>query len=87
MDATQKYSSDLPAVSWQVIEKIIQVRRRSKWELREIVNAVLYVTKNGCVWRDLPGDFPVWQTVYYYYASWSAVARPRTCKRGGPLDL
>ena len=66
----KKYSSDLPAVSWQVIKKIIQVRRRSKWELREIVNAVLYVTKNGCVWRDLPGDFPVWQTVYYYYAKW-----------------
>ena len=67
----KKYSSDLPAASWQVIEKIIQVRRRSKWDLEEMVNAVLYVTKNGCVWRDVPGEFPPWQTVfYYYYAKW-----------------
>ena len=66
----KKYSSDLPAASWQVIEKIIQVRRSSKWDLKEIVNAVLYVTKNGCVWRDVPGEFPPWQTVYYYYSKW-----------------
>jgi transposase len=36
-----------------------------KWELKEIVNAVLYVTKNGCIWRDVPGEFPPWQTVYW----------------------
>lgn len=40
------------------------------WDLKEIVNAVLYVTKNGCVWHDVPGEFPPWQTVYYYYAKW-----------------
>ncbi|WP_373514911.1 transposase, partial [Persicitalea sp.] len=57
--------SDLPAASWQVIEKIIRVRRLSKWDLKQIVNAVLYVTKNGCVWRDVPGEFPPWQTVYW----------------------
>jgi transposase len=30
----------------------------------EIINAILYVLRNGCVWRDLPHDFPKWQTVY-----------------------
>lgn len=35
-----------------------------------IVNAVLYVLKNGCLWRDLPGDFPPWGTVYWYFANW-----------------
>ena len=29
-----------------------------------IVNAILYQPKNGCQWRDLPADFPNWQTVY-----------------------
>ena len=43
---------------------------RRKWDLKEVVNAVLYVTKNGCVWREVPGEFPPWQTVYYYYAKW-----------------
>jgi len=26
--------------------------------------------KNGCMWRDLPGEFPLWQTVYWYYHKW-----------------
>ena len=70
----KKYSSDLSPKSWQVIEKIIQVRRKSKWDLEEIVNAILYLTKNGCVWRDIPGEFPPWITVYWlslrYYCKW-----------------
>jgi putative transposase len=33
----------------------------------EIINAILYVLRNGCVWRDLPHDFPKWQTVYSYF--------------------
>lgn len=67
----KKYSTDLSTASWQVIEKIIQVRRKSKWDLQEIVNAVMYLTKNGCVWRDLPGEFPPWQTVYWYFEKWT----------------
>lgn len=48
----------------------MRVRRRSKWPLLEVVNAVLYVLKNGCVWRDLPGDFPPWSTAYWYFGKW-----------------
>ena len=71
----KKYSSDLSPKSWQVIEKIIQVRRKSKWDLEQIVNAILYLTKNGCVWRDIPGEFPPWITIYWrpslrYYCKW-----------------
>ena len=54
----------------RTVKKIIQVRRRHKWDLKQIVNAVLCVTENGCVWRDVPGEFPPWQTVYYDYAKW-----------------
>ena len=57
----KKYSSDIPARGWQAIEKILLVQRKSKWELKEIINAIFYITKNGCVWRDLPGEFPPWQ--------------------------
>ncbi len=66
----KKYSSDLSEKSWQVIEKIIKVERKSKWDLQEIVNAIFYLTKNGCVWRDIPGEFPCWITVYWYYRKW-----------------
>ena len=28
--------------------------------------------KNGCGWRDLPGEFPRWNTVHYYFAKWGS---------------
>jgi transposase len=32
-----------------------------------VVDAVLYVVRTGCSWRQLPADFPPWQTVYWYF--------------------
>ncbi|MFD2608800.1 transposase [Deinococcus taklimakanensis] len=29
--------------------------------------AILYVLHNGCTWRNLPHDFPAWETVYGYF--------------------
>jgi putative transposase len=66
----KQYSSDLSAKGWQVIQKILFVQRKSKWDLHEVVNGIFYLTKNGCMWRDLPGEFPPWQTVYWYYRKW-----------------
>jgi transposase len=68
------YSSDLSAHAWQRLEPLLlaQVRRRSKWPLLEVVNAILYVLKNGCLWRDIPGEFPPWGTVYWYFSKWQA---------------
>jgi putative transposase len=66
----KQYSSDLSAKGWQVIQKIIHVQRISKWDLHEVVNGIFYLTKNGCTWRDLPGEFPPWQTVYWYHQKW-----------------
>lgn len=37
-------------------------------ELREIVNAILYVNRTGIPWEYLPHDFPPYKTVYDYYA-------------------
>jgi putative transposase len=34
--------------------------------MREIVNGLLYITREGCSWRALPHDFPPWKTVYNY---------------------
>jgi transposase len=35
-----------------------------------VVDAIRYVTHNGCVWRALPTDFPPWRTVYGIYQRW-----------------
>ena len=68
----KSYSSDLSVHDWQRLEPVLlaHVRRRSKWPLLELVNAILYVLKNGCLWRDVPGEFPPWGTVYWYFSKW-----------------
>ncbi len=35
-----------------------------------MVNAILYVVRTGCSWRQLPHDFPPWQSVYRYFTDW-----------------
>ena len=41
--------------------------RKYKWEKRELVDAVLYLVKTGCQWRNLPHDFPPVFTVHSFY--------------------
>ncbi len=44
--------------------------RPRKYPLRQVTNAVLYAVKTGCQWRQLPVDFPPWQTVYQQFRCW-----------------
>lgn len=67
----QQFTTSLTTTQWQGIEKLISVKRRSVWPLQVIVEAIFYVTKNGIVWRDLPGGFPPWQTTYWYFRKWA----------------
>ena len=34
------------------------------------VDAILYVVRTGCTWRQLPAYFPPWQMVYWYFVRW-----------------
>lgn len=34
------------------------------------MDAISYVVRTGCSWRQLPVDFPPWQTVYWHFARW-----------------
>lgn len=66
-----QYSTNLTDKQWQVIEKIINPQKRKrKYSLRDIMNAILYMLKTGCQWRMLPKDFAPWQSVYYYFSKW-----------------
>ena len=64
------YPTNVSDSQWQIISKYLDVERNRKYELREIVNAILYLVKTGCQWRMLPGDFPQWTIVYYYFSVW-----------------
>ena len=47
-----------------------RIGRPRKTDLREIVNAVLYMASTGCQWRMLPKDFPPVSTVQRYFYQW-----------------
>ena len=64
------YPTNVSNSQWQVIVKFLDTERSRKYDLREILNAILYVVKTGCQWRMLPGDFARWPIVYYYFSKW-----------------
>jgi transposase len=73
------YRSDLSDARWALIEPIVTAWREARpglgisqpvHDLREIVNAILYVNRTGIAWEYLPHDFPPYKTVYDYYAKW-----------------
>ncbi|MEZ5195003.1 MAG: IS5 family transposase [Bacteroidales bacterium] len=65
------YPSDLTESQWQVIENLIDPnQRKRKYCLRDIMNALLYITKSGIQWRMLPNDYAPWESVYYYFRKW-----------------
>ena len=63
-----RYTSDLSDKQWFVIKPLLGKTRNRKYDKRELVNAVLYVVKTGCQWRNLPKDFPEWNATYHFYS-------------------
>ena len=74
----ERYASDLTDNQWNLIKNSIPLiksnsitgGRPAKYERREIINAILYITRTGCQWRMLPHDMANWRTVYAYFVAW-----------------
>ena len=70
------YSSDLTDAQWLLLPLLLPSAksggRPRTTDLREVVNAIFYLNREGCTWRALPHDFPPWRTVYEYFAAWKA---------------
>jgi putative transposase len=74
------YETDPTDDEWAIPEPILQralygdkTKTRGHprhYPLREITNAILYVLKTGCQWRQLPNDLPPWKTVYDHFRRW-----------------
>ncbi|QHV98276.1 transposase [Spirosoma endbachense] len=58
----------------KVIQEILADKRNRKYSLRRIFDALLYITKTGGQWRQMPNDLPPWPLCYYYFRNWSAEA-------------
>jgi putative transposase len=72
--ARARYPTDLSDRQWRRLEPLLDPPRgrgRPRGvDRREIVDAILYVLRNGITWRALPHDFPPWRTVYHYFRAW-----------------
>lgn len=47
-------------------------RRGGRWgDHREVVEAIIWRLRTGSPWRDLPADFPSYQTVWWRFDRWA----------------
>lgn len=60
--------SEFTDSQWQVIEKIINSKRKRKHSLRTIINAIFWINSTGCQWRNLDSKYPPWETVFYHFS-------------------
>ena len=70
MSNRKRYPSDLSDERWALIEPVITAWKaahrsvsghQGRYEMREIVNAILYQSRTGCQWGYLPHNLPVAQ--------------------------
>lgn len=78
-DDGRRYPSDLTDAEWETIAPHFAVYQTLTVDMREMVNACLYLHKTGCGWRYLPQDFGPWETVrtwhdrFHHDGIWSEI--------------
>lgn len=69
-----RYASDLRDNEWAVIAPLLPLPKATgrprTVDLREVVNAILYMAATGCQWRMLAKGFPPYSTVQNYFYTW-----------------
>lgn len=69
------YSTDLTDQEWEWIQPLVEREagkrgRPLQHSKRELLNAVFYLLRTGCQWRNLPHDFPDWSAVHSQFRRW-----------------
>ena len=76
MDMMQRraYPSDMTDAQWELAQISLPAAkpggRPRKVDLREVVNAILYLDHSGIQWNMMPHDLPAKSTVYEYFGAW-----------------
>jgi transposase len=69
-----RYASDVSDAEWAQIETLLPVPKRlgrpRTTQMRQVVNAMLYLLTTGCQWRLLPKEFPPFSTVQRFFYRW-----------------
>lgn len=68
------YPSDITREQFAKIAPILEsVRKKTRprtLDLYHVFNAILYLLKTGCQWRQLPIEYPKWRSVHAYFQIW-----------------
>ena len=59
---------------WSIIQPLLKNNKPRKHCLRQVIDAIRYLNRIGCQWRNLDeakGPFPPWESVYYYFRKWT----------------
>jgi transposase len=77
-----RYASDLTDAEWSLVAAHLPacapLGRPREVELRDVLDAILYIASTGCQWRQLPKDFPPYSTVQGYFYAWRDEGRWQT---------
>jgi transposase len=69
-----RYPSDVTDEEWQLVALLISPAKRGgrkrTVDIREVLNAVMYILSSGCQWRALPKELPPRSTVFGYFDLW-----------------
>ncbi len=68
------YDSELTDEQWCIVEPLIPKTktkgRPRTTDIREVLNAILYIGRTGCQWRLLPEKYPPRSTIFEYFSNW-----------------
>ncbi len=69
-----RYASDMTDEEWALVASFMPARKRvgrpRTTELRDVMDAILYMASTSCQWAMLPNDFPPPSTVQRYFYDW-----------------
>jgi len=69
-----RYASDTTDQEWALVARFMpppkRIGRPRTTNLRDVVDAILYMATTGCQWAQLPKDFPPPSTVQRYFYDW-----------------
>jgi len=70
------YPSDVTDEEWAFVAPYLTLMKEDApqraHDMREVFNAVRWITRTGCQWRLLPHDLPPWAAVYQQSQRWIA---------------
>lgn len=72
------YPSSITDTQWLILHALLpppgnrtsKGGRPEKHDRRRVLDAIFYLVRGGLAWRQLPAEFPPWQTVYAIFMRW-----------------